>query len=703
MEAAALSLPDLREDIALHPGTDGADGTPSWTLYDPLRHRYFSIDNLSFEMLARWPLGEGRTLLEAVRSDTFHEPTESDLAALIDFVRRNGLTDMRGPEATQFLLRQREGRKEAWHSWLLHRYLFFRIPILKPQRLLDRLSPLVAPLYTRTALLLFLAVMASGLYLAGRQWETFLATFTAFGTWQGKVALLVGIGLSKLAHEFGHALTLRRFGGRVPTMGLAFLVMMPVLYTDTGDSWRLRYRRQRLAVGAAGMVVELGLASLALLLWSFAPEGGIKAALFILATTVWIATLSINASPFMRFDGYYLLSDHLDVPNLQDRAFALGRWRLREFLFGLGEAPPEDFPPRRRRLLIAYAYATWIYRLVLFLGIALLVYHFFFKLLGILLFAVEIWYFVARPIVAELREWWRERRSLRGNRALVRSLILLAGLMALLAVPWRGTIAVPAALDSAGRQEIFPPGPARIEAVLATSGSPVAKGQTLYRLASPKLAFERAQAEGELAIARLQQEQVAVTRERSSDAALARQQAVLLASKIRGIDEKIALLELTAPFDGQLVDVPDAMRVGHWVNESSSLGLVIAGRGGVLTGYAPQEEVELVRAGAALAFFPEDPLGHSLEGRIGDISPLAAKTLPDPLLASVHGGSVDVLQGRDGTLTPVVAAYRVTADLPGVVVSRRQRGTLRIEGEPASLISRFLHGAVMVLMRESGF
>ncbi|UGA40408.1 hypothetical protein JOS77_14430 [Chromobacterium haemolyticum] len=162
-------------------------------------------------------------------------------------------------------------------------------------------------------------------------------------------------------------------------------MMMPVLYTDTNDAWKLNSRRQRLLIGGAGMLAELVLAAWATLLWSFLPDGPLRAGVFLLATTTWLATLAINASPFMRFDGYFLLADYLGLPNLHNRAFALARWQLRKTLLGLDDPVPEHFPAARRRGLILFAWATWLYRLVLFLSIAFLVYHLFFKALGMLL------------------------------------------------------------------------------------------------------------------------------------------------------------------------------------------------------------------------------------------------------------------------------------------------------------------------------
>jgi putative peptide zinc metalloprotease protein len=185
-------------------------------------------------------------------------------------------------------------------------------------------------------------------------------------------------------------------------------------YTDTNDTWRLTSRWQRLLVASAGILTELVIAAWATLAWAFLPDGALRSAAFVLATTSWVATLAINASPFMRFDGYFILSDFLELPNLHERSFALARWRLREWLFDLGEEKPEHFSRRRETGLILFAWAVWIYRLVVFLGIAVLVYHFFIKIVGIFLFMVEIIWFIALPIRHELQAWakrWPQIRS----------------------------------------------------------------------------------------------------------------------------------------------------------------------------------------------------------------------------------------------------------------------------------------------------
>ena len=147
------------------------------------------------------------------------------------------------------------------------------------------------------------------------------------------------------------------------------------IYTDTSETWKLRSHRHRLAVSAAGILVEMALAGLATLAWALLEDGALRQAMLYLATTGWALSLALNASPFMRFDGYFILSDLLDFPNLHERSGAAARAWLRRTLLGWDEPDSEPLPASMRQALIAFALATWIYRFVVFAGIAVAVYQ----------------------------------------------------------------------------------------------------------------------------------------------------------------------------------------------------------------------------------------------------------------------------------------------------------------------------------------
>jgi len=215
-------------------------------------------------------------------------------------------------------------------------------------------------------------------------------------------------------------------------------------------------------IGAAGMITELAIAAICTFLWSFLPEGPLRSAAFIIATTGWVMTLAVNLNPLMRFDGYYLLSDLLGVHNLQERSFTFAKWKLRRLLFGLRDPPPEGVLPSLQTKLTIYAWSTWIYRFFLFIGIALLVYHFFFKALGLLLFAVEIMWFIVLPIMRELIVWWSMRSTALKTRRFVVTATSVCVLLGLAFIPCSGRVSFPAILQSAQYATVYAPEPGRI-------------------------------------------------------------------------------------------------------------------------------------------------------------------------------------------------------------------------------------------------
>lgn len=378
-------LPALRDELQLFEAARNHDGTPAWIIQDPVNNRFFRIGWLEFEMLVHWSGNDVATLIRAINESTPLNVTPADVRQMLSFLSDNQLLRLDRPADVANAAQQKARQRRSPVEWLVHNYLFFRVPLVRPQAALARLKPWLERVNMAWVALVVGLLTLAGLYLVSRQWDQFTHTLIDHFTWTGLLGYGVALLLAKTVHEMGHALVATRYGVRVAHMGVAFLVMFPMLYTDTGESWRLPSSRQRLAIASAGIGIELALAGVCTLLWSLTPDGALRNGVFFLATTSWVMTLAINASPFMRFDGYFILSDLLDMPNLHQRSGALARVWLRRVLLGWNDPWPEHQTPGRRRALIAFALTTWVYRLVVFLGIALMVYLFFFKALGIVL------------------------------------------------------------------------------------------------------------------------------------------------------------------------------------------------------------------------------------------------------------------------------------------------------------------------------
>ena len=255
-------------------------------------------------------------------------------------------------------------------------------------------------------------LLCADLYLVGREWHSFARGVPAdVHAAAGSSTTAIALSLAKVVHELGHAYAAKRYGVRVPAMGVAFMVMSPYLYTDTGETWKLVDRRKQMIIASAGMAAELSLAVFATLLWALSPEGA-REERAVRARHLHLADDAGDqrAARSCASTAISCCRTTSTFPNLHERGTACARWWLRTTIFGLQEPMPEPaLAAAARRWLIAFALVTWIYRLVVFFGIALLVYHMFFKLLGIFLMLLELVWFIARPIWNETAYLWAQR------------------------------------------------------------------------------------------------------------------------------------------------------------------------------------------------------------------------------------------------------------------------------------------------------
>ena len=699
-----MALPPLREELALLPGPALADGQPSHTLHDPVRNLFFQIDWASFEVLQRWSLGDAAAIAAAVSAETTLPLTPEDVLAVVRFLGDNQLLQAKPGSAGVFaaLLKQRKGNIG---QWLLHNYLFFRIPLVKPDRWLGRWAPRLDFFYSARFLYFTLAALALGLVEVYRQWEHFAATLVDTLTWGGLASYGATLAVTKVLHELGHGFTAKRYGCRVPTMGAAFLVLWPVAYTDTNEVWKLTDRRQRLAVAAAGILTELAIAAWATLAWALLPEGLPKTLAFLLATTTWVSTLAVNASPFMRFDGYFLLADALGMANLHSRAFALARWDLRERLFALGEPAPEVFPPLRRRWLVVFAYATWIYRLVVFLGIAALVYAFFIKAVGILLFLVEILWFVLLPCYREVKVWRELWPRLQSSPRARRSGAVALTVLVLLVLPWPVRINASALLRPEQQWVIYAPPQAQVVALPVAEGSAVAAGTLLLQLASPDLAsrYDNAQAKAE----RLgwQASAGAFDGEQRAQWQVSQEQLITAQAELASIQTDAGRYAPTAPFAGVLRDVLPELRPGMWTQPGEPLARLVSDRGHTVVAYVDEEDVARIAVGDAARFYTDAVDGPSVPLSVVSIDADSSRTLAEPELSSLYGGGITVRE-TNRQLYPERPVYRVTLHATTHVAETAQhtwRGRVVIAGRWSSPGWRYLRSAVSLFWREAGF
>jgi len=691
----ADGLPPIRAELRLVGRRHDASGHDVGIVYDPLRHRFFEIGARVGEILTHWRTGTVSRLNDRVVAAGHHPVQRTEIDAILLFLQSNQLLALSPATLRPSLLRRVE--------MLIGTLFFFRIPLCHPDRVLTGLGEWLFPVLGRRVLAGFILTAVLGLALVVRQWDQFLDGVRPAANIGGAASFIAAIVLAKAVHELGHALAAKRLGCAVPTMGIALMFGAPLLYTDLSDTWRLSRRRDRLLVASGGILAELGLAALATWGWLILPDGPARGACLFLATAAWLATLVINANPFLRFDGYFILSDLLGLPNLQERAFAEGRRMLRRLLWGSREPPAEDLPRRMAWGILVYAYATWIFRGLLYSGLAWTVFTLLPKLIAVPLLVSELWVLLMRPVVNELSLWWRHRRSLLASRRARLTLFLAGGAFLLLLIPQSFRMELPAVRTPMQRQWIHPPRPAQLIFHVA-DGTEVAAGDVLATFADPGLDHEIAQSRLRLASLTSSEQRAARTLASARDLAVLGERIAGETATLSGLLEQRDTLTVRAGFAGRILESASGLRNGGWHAPASPLFLLASSGTAAITAFVDDRDLGLVAVAAPATFHPtaiDLPVVPAIVTRVESVP---SEFIAEPLLASISGGPIAT--GRDSAdrAIPRQGQYRVTSAAtadPDAGVAAAIPGRLMVASRPYSLLALAARRLQALLVKEA--
>lgn len=703
-----IYLPRLRRDLQLNPGPDDEDGSPTWTLYDPVANKYHKFGWLEFECISRFGRCKtARELIQIISQETTLRPDEEIVKSLIFFLLVQHLVQASDSAVSDHLEREKAAHELPLWKKALHSYLYFVVPLAKPQKFLEATFPLLRPLFTWQFFACVLGVLAAGIFLTIRHLDEFYATFMTYLSGEGAVYILVAIFLMKFIHEMGHAYTATKYGVPVSTLGIAVMVLYPVLYTETSNAWRMSDRRQRMHIALAGVMAETMVAAVALMMWHLLPPGMGRSIAFILAAVALVGSLAINLNPLMRFDGYYIFSDMVGIDNLQDRACAFARWRLRRVLWGWDDPKPEVASAKRQRLLEIFGFALIAYRFVLFSGIAILVYHIFFKPLGLILMLVEIGFFIFMPAWREVMVWWRNKGRIFSSRrgAAIGGLLLVFGFFSL--VPAQDTVEIPAVLHAQNYSRVFPPAAGRVDEISVVEGQHVNAGDVLFRISAPSL-------EHDINIARLKLEALKEIKGRQqanlalTNKWLTREEDITAQEKkLEGLLRQQEKLTIKASFDGIVQDVDHSLHTGEWVAASHLLAILTDDRSLVLSGYVDEEGHARITEGAAGYFYPEAAPLIRYPVTLSQVETANSTEIFWPELASAFGGPLPSDDNQKGVAVsryPLYPVRFIVSDERNIIapIPFVARGSVKLDGKPESIVNLLIKRAISIVGQESG-
>ena len=364
-QAAEHLVVRLRPDLVVQP--QFYEGMTHYVIKDPLALKYFRFKIEEYFLLEQF---DGKHTLQEVKKafERKYRPQTISIEDLTRFVAQlheAGIIQIDSPDQAKVLIRRR--KKNRWRKiWsFLANILFIKIPIIDPERLLTGMYPYFRWIFTRTFISLSTLSMLVAVSLVFSQWKTFydkLPDFQSFFNWWTIASFWVCLACVKVIHEFGHGLTAKHFGGEVHEMGILFLVLTPALYCDVTDSWLLPNKWKRIWISAAGIYVECFLASIATFVWWYSTPGLMNSLAMATMFICSVNTIMFNANPLLRYDGYYVMADWLEIPNLRIKSTQFFGYLFQEKVLGL-EIPVQSYLPRSRRyLFVTYAIASYVYR-----------------------------------------------------------------------------------------------------------------------------------------------------------------------------------------------------------------------------------------------------------------------------------------------------------------------------------------------------
>lgn len=464
-----------------------------FVLHDPFNSQFFRLRPAAYAFVAR--LGPERTVEQAWRAaleeDPENAPGQQDAVGLLAQLYASNLIQTDAPADTLALFNRLKKRRRREATSKILSAMFARFPLWDPDAFLDRIKPVSDRVFSRAGLAVWLLALGWGaMSLAGSAEALWAQSQRVLEPTNLPWLLLVAVVL-KVAHEFGHMCLTKKFGGGVHTAGILLMLFTPLPYADTTTAWSFRRRRERLLVGAGGMIVELFLAALAAVVWARAGDGLVRDLAFNAMLIGSVSTLLFNLNPLLRFDGYYLLADWLEMPNLYQRSTQQLRWLAERYLFGLRKEQSPAHSRREAVTFVVYGIAGACYRFFLFGSILLFVWDRF-LLLGVIMGLLCLSAWVVVPL-GRLAIYLSDSPKLhrRRGRAVLATLGVAAALVALVrVVPLPEAVRAPGVVEAEEYTLVAAEAPGRLVEILAAPGARVVAGQPLVRLEDPLLAFD---------------------------------------------------------------------------------------------------------------------------------------------------------------------------------------------------------------------
>ena len=655
----------LRASVRIH--RQVYRGVVWYVLYEPFTNKFYRLPQGAYEFVSRLSVNKtvGEVWNGMLNSATGEIPGQGEVIEMLAQLYQSNMLMYDGIEdgAKLFERNKKQNRKKVKASLL--NIFFLKVPLVDPDALLNKLRWLIACLISKPFALVWLLTVIVAAKYGVENFDALKDSAQGFLSPSNIGWVYVCTVFVKLLHEFGHASVVKRYGGEVHTLGVMFMLLVPLPYVDATASWSFRKKSRRILVGAAGMLTEFLIASIALILWANLGGGILKNLAYNVIIMASVSTVLFNINPLMRFDGYYMLTDLLDMPNLQQRSVQHLKYLLERYIFFKRDAEPVAETWSERFVYFLYGICSSVYRIFLFTGFIVAISQHYLLLsffMGILLCLTMVImpvgrflkYIFASPGLALVR-----------SRAVILTVLFFGGVFAFLFnVPVPDTFKAPGVMEARTYENAIVGESGLVDRIYHYADGLVHKGDTLMLLQNRELEFQLEEKRAQLREATQSYYQAL---ESAPENMLPIEKRIgALKQELEKLEEDRSKLAVIAPIDGiwDIKDLDDYK--GRFVRQGDSIGLLLDTSSFDFLAVVSQEEVSRLFAGKPRSVsvrlngdaFTEIPVENVMA------IPAASDHLPSAALGWLAGGEIETrvnnAQNGEQTVEPV---YIVRAQL----------------------------------------
>ena len=655
----------LRASVRIH--RQVYRGVVWYVLYEPFTNKFYRLPQGAYEFVSRLSVNKtvGEVWNGMLNSATGEIPGQGEVIEMLAQLYQSNMLMYDGIEdgAKLFERNKKQNRKKVKASLL--NIFFLKVPLVDPDSFLNKLRWLIACLISKPFALVWLLTVIVAAKYGVENFDALKDSAQGFLSPSNIGWVYVCTVFVKLLHEFGHASVVKRYGGEVHTLGVMFMLLVPLPYVDATASWSFRKKSRRILVGAAGMLTEFLIASIALILWANLGGGILKNLAYNVIIMASVSTVLFNINPLMRFDGYYMLTDLLDMPNLQQRSVQHLKYLLERYIFFKRDAEPVAETWSERFVYFLYGICSSVYRIFLFTGFIVAISQHYLLLsffMGILLCLTMVImpvgrflkYIFASPGLALVR-----------SRAVILTVLFFGGVFAFLFnVPVPDTFKAPGVMEARTYENAIVGENGLVDRIYHYADGLVHKGDTLMLLQNRELEFQLEEKRAQLREATQSYYQAL---ENAPENMLPIEKRIgALKQELEKLEEDRSKLAVIAPIDGiwDIKDLDDYK--GRFVRQGDSIGLLLDTSSFDFLAVVSQEEVSRLFAGKPRSVsvrlngdaFTEIPVENVMA------IPAASDHLPSAALGWLAGGEIETrmnnAQNGEQTVEPV---YIVRAQL----------------------------------------